>query len=72
VVIGSIGIVTTGWRLVAAALEGISAAFMRGDALLFADGSNGRVVLLEKIGSRGGDVFLMRARRSQDGADYRV
>jgi hypothetical protein len=72
VVIGSIGIVTTGWRLVASALDVIPAAFMRGDALLFAAGSNDRVVLLEKIGSSGGDVFLMRARRSQNEPDYRV
>jgi filamentous hemagglutinin family protein len=71
VVIGTSGVVTTGGRFVASALDVTNAAFMSGGALTFAsaaNGGNGAVVNLGKIGSSGGDVFLIaRSKVSNEG-----
>jgi filamentous hemagglutinin family protein len=59
VVIGSSGVVTTGGRFVASALDIDSDAFMKGNALTLQGDACGVVVNLGRISSSGGDVFLI-------------
>ncbi|MDR5857714.1 filamentous hemagglutinin N-terminal domain-containing protein [Caballeronia sp. LZ062] len=59
VVIGPGGVVTTGGRFVASALDVGNSAFMAGGPLTFSGGGAGVVVNLGKISSTGGDVFLI-------------
>ncbi|MDR5884085.1 filamentous hemagglutinin N-terminal domain-containing protein [Caballeronia sp. LZ032] len=59
VVIGSNGVVTTGGRFVASALDVNNDAFMAGGDLTFAGKGNGSVINLGKISSTGGDVLLI-------------
>ncbi|WP_277189238.1 filamentous hemagglutinin N-terminal domain-containing protein [Caballeronia sp. BR00000012568055] len=59
VLVGPGGVVATGGRFVASALDINNAAFMAGGALTLSGGGNGVVVNLGKIGSSGGDVILV-------------
>ncbi len=59
VVVGAGGVVSTGGRFVASTLDVDTAAFMSGGPLTFDGASTRRVVNLGKIGSSGGDVFLI-------------
>ncbi|MDR5809087.1 filamentous hemagglutinin N-terminal domain-containing protein [Caballeronia sp. LZ019] len=59
VVIGSNGVVTTGGRFVASALDVNNDAFMAGGDLTFAGKGRGSVINLGKINSTGGDVLLI-------------
>ncbi|WP_087043435.1 beta strand repeat-containing protein [Caballeronia ptereochthonis] len=59
VLVGPGGVVATGGRFVASALDVNSDAFMTGGPLTLSGGGNGAVVNLGKIGSSGGDVFLV-------------
>ncbi|MDR5880928.1 filamentous hemagglutinin N-terminal domain-containing protein [Caballeronia sp. LZ032] len=59
VLVGPGGVVATGGRFVASALDVGDAAFMQGGPLTLAGGGNGMVINLGKIGSSGGDVFLV-------------
>jgi filamentous hemagglutinin family protein len=59
VLVGSTGVVATGGRFVASALDACDNAFMQGGALTLSGGGNGIVVNLGRIGSSGGDVFLV-------------
>ncbi|WP_050455270.1 two-partner secretion domain-containing protein [Candidatus Burkholderia verschuerenii] len=59
VVIGKNGVVTTGGRFVASALDTGNDAFMAGGDLSFSGTGTGTVVNLGKISSTGGDVFLI-------------
>lgn len=59
VVIGPGGVVSTGGRFVASTLDTPDNAFMQGGALTFSGDSNARIVNFGKIGSSGGDVFLI-------------
>jgi filamentous hemagglutinin family protein len=69
VVIGANGIVTTGGRFVASALDIGNDAFMAGGALTFTGSGGGSVVNLGKISSTGGDVLLIsRTLAENDGA----
>jgi filamentous hemagglutinin family protein len=68
VLIGPGGVVTTGGRFVASALDVNNDSFMNGGPLTFANGGNGAVVNMGKIGSSGGDVFLIaRSNVSNEG-----
>ncbi|SAK46085.1 filamentous hemagglutinin-like protein [Caballeronia calidae] len=53
------GVVATGGRFVASALNIDPNAFMQGGPLTFSGGGNGVVINLGKIGSSGGDVLLV-------------
>jgi filamentous hemagglutinin family protein len=57
--VGPSGVVTTGGRFVASALDVDNGAFMAGGPLTFAGGGAGAVVNLGKISSTSGDVFLI-------------
>jgi filamentous hemagglutinin family protein len=59
VVIGAGGVVSTGGRFVASTLDADNAAFMNGKPLTLTGNSSASVVNLGKIGSSGGDVFLI-------------
>jgi hypothetical protein len=59
VLVGPGGVVATGGRFVASALNIDNDAFMQGGPLTLSDGGNGMVINLGKIGSSGGDVFLV-------------
>lgn len=59
VVIGPGGVVSTGGRFVASALDVSDSAFMSGGPLNFSGGGNGAVINLGRIGSTGGDVVLV-------------
>lgn len=60
VVIGSTGVVTTGGRFVASALDVDNDAFMKnGNALTFSGATHASVINLGKISANGGDVFLI-------------
>ncbi|QSN64929.1 filamentous hemagglutinin N-terminal domain-containing protein [Caballeronia sp. M1242] len=59
VVIGPGGVIATGGRFVASSLNVSDAAFMKGGDLTFSGDGRGVVVNLGKIGSSGGDVFLV-------------
>jgi filamentous hemagglutinin family protein len=59
VVIGTNGVVTTGGRFVASALDVGNDAFMAGGDLTFTGSGKGAVVNLGKISSTGGDVLLI-------------
>lgn len=59
VLIGPSGIVTTGGRFVASALDIDGNAFMKGGALILNGDGCGAVVNLGAISSSGGDVFLI-------------
>lgn len=62
VVIGPTGTVSTGGRFVASTLDTDNAAFMNGGPLTLSGHSNASVYNLGKIGSSGGDIFLVGAR----------
>jgi len=53
------GVIATGGRFVASTLNIDPNAFMQGGPLAFSGGGNGVVINLGKIGSSGGDVFLV-------------
>jgi hypothetical protein len=59
VLIGPGGVVSTGGRFVASSLNADNDAFMAGGPLTLSGGGNGTVINLGKIGSSGGDVFLV-------------
>jgi len=59
IVVGRSGIITTGGRFVASTLDLPNDMFVNGGTLTFAGSSNAKVVNLGKIGSSGGDVFLI-------------
>ena len=59
VLVGPSGVVTTGGRFVASALDISNDAFMAGGPLTFTGGGAGVVLNLGKITSTGGDVFLI-------------
>ncbi|MDR5733676.1 filamentous hemagglutinin N-terminal domain-containing protein [Caballeronia sp. LZ025] len=59
VVIGRTGVVTTGGRFVASSLDASNSAFMAGGDLTLTGTGDGVVANLGKIGSSGGDVFLI-------------
>ncbi|SAK74419.1 filamentous hemagglutinin outer membrane protein [Caballeronia hypogeia] len=59
VLVGPTGVVATGGRFVASALDVCNNAFMQGGALTLSGGGSGIVVNLGQIGSSGGDVFLI-------------
>ncbi|OJB18333.1 filamentous hemagglutinin [Burkholderia ubonensis] len=59
IVVGPGGVITTGGRFVATTLDTDNTAFMAGGPLTFSGNSNASVVNLGKIGSSGGDVFLI-------------
>jgi hypothetical protein len=59
VLVGPGGVVATGGRFVASALNFDNDAFMQGGPLTLSGGGNGMVINLGKIGSSGGDVFLV-------------
>ncbi|WP_061172451.1 two-partner secretion domain-containing protein [Caballeronia hypogeia] len=62
ILIGRDGVVATGGRFVASSLNLDSNAFMQGGPLTLSGGGDGVVVNLGKIGSSGGDVFLVSRR----------
>jgi filamentous hemagglutinin family protein len=69
VVIGKDGVVTTGGRFAASALDLANDAFMAGGDQTFSGGGSGSVINLGKISSTGGDVFLIsRTLVRNDGA----
>ena len=57
--VGPGGVVATGGRFVASALDIGNDAFMQGGPLTLSGGGDGMVINLGKIGSSGGDVFLV-------------
>ncbi|WP_250516240.1 filamentous hemagglutinin N-terminal domain-containing protein [Caballeronia sp. INDeC2] len=59
VLVGPGGVVATGGRFVASALDIGNDAFMQGGPLTLSGGGDGMVINLGKIGSSGGDVFLV-------------
>jgi filamentous hemagglutinin family protein len=59
VLVGPGGVVATGGRFVASALDIGNDAFMQGGPLTLSGGGNGMVINLGTIGSSGGDVFLV-------------
>jgi filamentous hemagglutinin family protein len=59
VLVGPGGVVATGGRFVASALNIDNDAFMQGGPLTLSGGGSGMVINLGKIGSSGGDVFLV-------------
>ncbi|SAK83078.1 filamentous hemagglutinin-like protein [Caballeronia hypogeia] len=59
VLVGPGGVVATGGRFVASALDIDNNAFMQGGPLTLSGGGNGMVINLGQIGSSGGDVFLV-------------
>ncbi|SAK85864.1 filamentous hemagglutinin-like protein [Caballeronia glebae] len=59
VLVGPGGVVATGGRFIASALDVGNDAFMQGGPLTLAGGGNGMVINLGTIGSSGGDVFLV-------------
>ncbi|SAK91973.1 filamentous hemagglutinin-like protein [Caballeronia catudaia] len=59
VLVGPTGVIATGGRFVASTLDADNNAFMQGGALTLSGGGNGAVVNLGRIGSSGGDVFLV-------------
>ncbi len=62
VVVGPSGVVSTGGRFVASTLDADDASFMSaGSPITFSGDSTASVVNLGKIGSSGGDVFLIAA-----------
>ncbi|KAA0997678.1 filamentous hemagglutinin N-terminal domain-containing protein [Paraburkholderia panacisoli] len=62
VVVGPSGTVTTGGRFVASTLDARDSAFMNGGALILSGNSDASVINLGKIGSTGGDIFLISRR----------
>ncbi len=69
VVIGSNGVVTTGGRFVASALDTDNASFMNGASLNMTGSSDAVVVNLGKIASTGGDVFLISRKLVENRGD---
>jgi len=59
VLVGPGGVVATGGRFVASALDIDNGAFMQGGPLTLSGGGDGMVINLGTIGSSGGDVFLV-------------
>jgi filamentous hemagglutinin family protein len=59
VVVGAGGVVSTGGRFVASTLDADNAAFMNGKPLTLTGNTSASVINLGKIGSSGGDVFLI-------------
>ncbi|RDU94656.1 filamentous hemagglutinin N-terminal domain-containing protein [Trinickia dinghuensis] len=59
VVVGPSGVISTGGRFVASTLDADNTAFMQGGPLTLTGTSTADVVNLGKIGSSGGDVFLV-------------
>ena len=59
IVVGPSGVVSTGGRFVASTLDTDNASFMAGGPLTLAGHSGASVVNLGRIGSSGGDVFLV-------------
>ncbi|SAK77636.1 filamentous hemagglutinin-like protein [Caballeronia fortuita] len=59
VLVGPGGVVATGGRFVASALDIGNDAFMQGGPLTLSGGGDGMVINLGTIGSSGGDVFLV-------------
>lgn len=59
IVIGSSGVVSTGGRFVASALDTDNTSFMNGGQMALIGVSSAKVVNLGKIGSTRGDVFLI-------------
>jgi filamentous hemagglutinin family protein len=59
VLIGRGGVVSTGGRFVASSLDIANDAFMAGGPLTLSGGGDGAVINLGRIGSSGGDVFLV-------------
>ncbi|KXU86739.1 filamentous hemagglutinin [Caballeronia megalochromosomata] len=59
VLVGPGGVVATGGRFVASALDIGNDAFMQGGPLTLSGGGDGMVINLGRIGSSGGDVFLV-------------
>ncbi|MBN3751746.1 filamentous hemagglutinin N-terminal domain-containing protein [Paraburkholderia sp. Tr-20389] len=73
IVIGPSGVVTTGGRFVASTLDVCNCAFMKGsDALTLSGDSNASVINLGKIGSSGGDVFLIARRAVVNAGDIQA
>nr|WP_027212744.1 filamentous hemagglutinin N-terminal domain-containing protein [Burkholderia sp. WSM2232] len=63
IVVGPSGVIGTGGRFVASTLDVCNCAFMHGaDALTLSGDSDASVINLGKIGSSGGDVFLIARR----------
>ncbi|RDU94746.1 filamentous hemagglutinin N-terminal domain-containing protein [Trinickia dinghuensis] len=61
IVVGPTGTVSTGGRFVASTLDADNTAFMNNAPLTLTGSSNHKVINLGKIGSSGGDVFLVSA-----------
>lgn len=60
IVIGSTGVVTTGGRFIASALDVGNDAFMQGgDAMTFSGPTHASVINLGQISASGGDIFLI-------------
>ncbi|KVG51717.1 filamentous hemagglutinin [Burkholderia ubonensis] len=59
IVVGPSGVISTGGRFVASTLDTDNTAFMTGGPLALSGNANASVVNLGKIGSTGGDVFLI-------------
>lgn len=59
IVVGPGGVVSTGGRFVASTLDTDNASFMAGGPLTLSGKSSASIVNLGKIGSSGGDVFLV-------------
>jgi filamentous hemagglutinin family protein len=59
IVVGPGGVISTGGRFVGSTLDACNVTFMQGASLTLAGTSNASVVNLGRIGSSGGDVFLV-------------
>lgn len=62
IVVGPSGIVSTGGRFVASTLDADNTAFMNGGPLTLTGNSDKGVINFGKIGSTGGDVFLVSSK----------
>jgi filamentous hemagglutinin family protein len=59
ILVGPGGVISTGGRFVGSTLDACNVAFMQGAPLTLAGTSNAAVINLGRIGSSGGDVFLV-------------
>lgn len=59
IVVGPSGVIATGGRFVGSTLDVANAAFMQGAPLTLSGNSSASIVNLGRIGSSGGDVFLI-------------
>jgi filamentous hemagglutinin family protein len=59
IIVGPSGVISTGGRFVGSTLDACNVTFMQGGPLTLAGTSNASVVNLGRIGSSGGDVFLV-------------